>query len=140
MPIVASENLKQSTEHTAQNRTTPAPSPLPVPTLREEITLNNGRRIIPKNVKLENEQWRYKIDVDYPQIEGTKNPAILNLNRQMKDLVTKKYQWSLRPPTKKDVRHYVKWPGVFNSVDMEYDVVLATDEVLSIYLMAYHYG
>lgn len=136
-PTVASENTNQQGANT---QSTVTPTPLPSPTPREEMTFGNGLRIVPKNVKLENEQWRYKIDVDYPQIEVTNNPAILNLNRQIKELVTKKYRWPLDPPTRSDLRYYAKWPGVFNSVNMEYDVVLATDEVLSIYLIAYHYG
>jgi hypothetical protein len=84
-------------------------------------------------VKLKHEQWRYKIDVDYPQIEGTEDAAILRLNRQIKDLVRKKYNWPLNRPTNKDLHYYnTKWAGVYNSVDIEYDVQLATDELLSI--------
>lgn len=127
-----------NTNQSANTRNTP--TPLPSPTPQAEVTFGNGLRIVPKNMKLENEQWRYKIDVDYPQIEGTDYPAVSNLNRQIKELVTKKYRWALGRPTKEDLRYYAKWPGVFNSVDMEYDVVLATDRVLSIDLMAYHYG
>ncbi len=137
-PVVPSENSNMP--RASQSSAIPTPSPLPAPTLRQEITLENGLRISPKNVKLENERWRYKIDVDYPQIKGTKNLAILNLNRQIRDLVSKKYRWPLGQPTKKDLHNYAKWPGVFNSVDMDYDVVLARDEVLSVYLIAYHYG
>lgn len=64
----------------------------------------------------------------------------MKLNRRVKDLVTKQYEWPLIPPTKEDLRHYKKWPGVFNSVDLDYEVVLATDEFLSIYFQTFSYG
>lgn len=120
---------------------TPSPLPSVSPTPLEEAELGGGLRIVPKNVKLENDKWRYKVDVDYPQIEGTKNAAILKLNREMKDQVAKEYQWILEPPTKEDIRYYrEKWPEGFNSVDIDYDVVLADGDLLSIYLIGYHYG
>ena len=78
--------------------------------------------------------------MDYPQIEGTNNRPILNLNRQIKDLVTRTYRWPLSRPTKKDLLYYSKWPKVFNTVNLEYDIVLADDRLLSIYFMAYQYG
>jgi len=89
---------------------------------------------------MENQRRRYKIYVVYPHIEGSKSVGILKLNRRIKDLMTKQYQWPLIPPTKEDLRHYEKWPGVFNSVDLTYDVVLATDQLLSIYFEGYSYG
>lgn len=125
-----------------QNTTPQAVNPLPklTPTPEVEVALSNGLRIVPKSVKLVHERRRYKIDVTYPQIEGTKDPAILNLNRRIKNLVTKHYRWPLTPPTKQALRYYEKWPNVYNSVDVDYEIVLATDRILSIYLEIYSYG
>jgi hypothetical protein len=89
---------------------------------------------------MESRDWRYKIDVDYPEIEGTIDPAILSLNLEIKHLVTKTYSWPVKRPTKKDRVYYAKWPDVSNTVDIEYDVVLANDQFLSIYFIGYHYG
>jgi hypothetical protein len=89
---------------------------------------------------MENKDWHYRIDVDYPQIEGTNDRAIVALNRKMKDLVMKTYSWPLKRPSKKDLAYFAKWPDVPNSVDMEYEVVLATDGFLSIYFIGYQYG
>lgn len=89
---------------------------------------------------MENKDWRYRIDFEYPQIEGTNDRAVVALNRQIKDVVTKTYLWPVSRPTKEDLALYAKWPGVSNSVDMDYDVVLATDELLSIYFIGRHYG
>jgi len=126
--------------NTHPNETAATPSPSPSPTLREELALNNGLRITRQNVEMENRDWRYKIDVDYPEIEGSNDPAIRSLNLEIKRLVRKTYSWPLNRPTKKDLTYYAKWTDVYNSVDMEYDVVLANDELLSIYFVGYHYG
>jgi hypothetical protein len=64
----------------------------------------------------------------------------LNLNRRIRHLVTNQYAWPLIPPTKEDLRHFEKWPDVYNSVDMDYYVVSATDRFLSIYFDVYSYG
>lgn len=79
-PLPASANT--SVAQPTQNVATAAPSPSP----RKELTLKNGLRIITKNVKMENKDWRYRIDVEYPQLEGTNDRAIVALNRQIKTL------------------------------------------------------
>jgi hypothetical protein len=137
-----SVSQSSNTPNAAPSVETQKPSSLPTasPTPLEEVELGSGLRIVPKNVNLENDRWRYKVDVEYPQIEGAKNAAILSLNRAMKNEVTKEYQWLLEPPTKEDIRHYEKWPEVFNSVDIDYDIVLAENDLLSIYLSIYSYG
>ena len=117
---------------------TPSPEASPAP--RKEVSFADGLRIVPKNVNLENERWRYKIDVDYPQIEGSNDSSIRSLNMTIEKLVKKKYSWMLKSPTKKELGYYSKWPDVYNSVEIEYDVTLATDDLLSVYLTTYHYG
>jgi hypothetical protein len=128
----ASTSVAQPTQNVAT--ATPSPSP------RKELTLNNGLRVITKTVKMENKDWRYRIDVEYPQLEGTNDRTVVALNRQIKDLVTKTYSWPLGRPTKEDFAVFAKWPGISNSVILDYDVVLATDKLLSIYFIGYHYG
>ena len=135
---VSPKTVPQSSE--SKIRTSPTPSPVTTPTPVQEVTFGKGLKIVPRTVELKNEGHRYEINVVYPQIEGSKRSGILQLNRRIKGLVTKQYQWPLIPPTKEDLRHYEEWPGVFNSVDLDYDVVLATDELLSIYFEVYSYG
>jgi hypothetical protein len=44
-------------------------------------------------------------------------------------------------PTKTDLQYYrEKWPEVFNSVDVDYEIRSATDSLLSIYFNGYSYG
>jgi hypothetical protein len=133
---------RNATQHSRESKiqTPPTPSPVISRTPEHEVSFGKGLKIVPRTVELRNESRRYQIDIVYPQIEGSKSRGILNLNRRIKGLVTKQYQWPLIPPTKEDLRHYEKWPGVFNSVDLDYDVVLATDELLSIYFEVYSYG
>ena len=135
---VSQNEVQQSTERKTQTPQNPSPVITPTPEL--EIAFGKGLKIIPKTVELENQRRRYKIYLVYPHIEGSKSVGILKLNHRIKDLVTKQCQWPLIPPTKEDLRHYEKWPGVFNSVDLTYDVVLATDQLLSIYFEVYSYG
>lgn len=140
MPAVARNADRQSNKRPNQNSPSPVSSPMMFPTSDVELAFAGSLRVVPKSVRLENERRRYKIDVAYPQIEGTKDHGILKLNRRIKDLVTKHYEWPLIPPTKEDLHHYEKWPGVFNSVDLDYEVVLATHTLLSIYFEVYSYG
>jgi len=135
----ASRNAAQQTSQ-SKIPNPQTPSPVITPSPEQEVAFGKGLKIVPRTIELKNENRRYRIDVAYPQIEGSKSRGILKLNRRIKELVTKQYQWPLIPPTKEDRRHYEKWPGVFNSVDLDYDVVLATDELLSIYFEVYSYG
>lgn len=136
---VARNEVKQSNEAKNQNENVPTSSPAITPTPELNVSFGTGLRIVPKDIRLENQRLRYKIDVTYPQIEGTKNPRILNLNHRMKRLVSEQYLWPLNP-TKEDLRYYQKHPDIFNSVDLTYEVPLATDDLLSIYFEGYSYG
>lgn len=72
---------------------------------------------------------------------GTEDHDIRKLNQRIKQLAIKQYQWLLTP-SKKDLQYYRTGPHpeAFNSLDLHYTVVLATDAVLSIYFNAYSYG
>lgn len=134
---VVRNDIKQSNE--AKNRNENVPAPSITPTAELNVAFGRGLRIVPKDIKLENQRLRYKIDITYPQIEGTNNPRILNLNRRMKRLVSEQYRWPLNP-TKEDLRYYQKHPDIFNSIDLTYEVPFATDDLLSIYFEGYSYG
>jgi hypothetical protein len=86
------------------------------------------------------ERLRYDIDVRYPQIVGTDDLHIRTLNQHIKELASEQYQWPLSP-SKTDLRHYKqKHPEAFNSIQLDYEVVLVTDSLLSIYFIGYSYG
>jgi len=140
--VVATEiPTADAMQQSGELKTQPQQNPSPVITPTPDLEVAFGRlRVVPKTVEMENQRRRYQIDVVYPHVEGSKSAGILKLNRRIKDLVTRQYQWVLIPPSKEDVRRYEKWPGVSNSVELTYNVVLATDELLSIYFESYSYG
>jgi len=96
--------------------------------------------IVPHEVQLKSERLRYKINVRYPQIVGSEDLRIRQLNQRLKQIATKQYEWLLSP-SKSDLRHYrEKWPDVFNTVDIDYEVRSASNTLLSIYFVGYSYG
>ena len=135
--VTTLNTVPQSSESKIQNSQTPSPVTTPTPV--QEVTFGKGLKIVPRTVELKNESRRYEINVVYPQIEGSKRPGIRKLNRQIRELVTERYQWPLFP-SREDLRYYEKWPGFFNTVNLDYDVVLATNDLLSIYFEVYSYG
>lgn len=69
----AHNDVKQSNEAKNQNENAPASLPAVTPTPKLNIAFGKGLRIVPKDINLENQRLRYKIDVTYPQLEGQKN-------------------------------------------------------------------
>lgn len=109
--------------------------------LNPEVVFAGGSlRIVPADVNLKSERLRYEIAVTYPQIVGSKASHIRKLNQKIKQLVNKEYEGLLNP-TKADLRYYrEKWPEVFNSVYINYEIPAASDSFLSIYFNGYSYG
>jgi hypothetical protein len=113
--------------------------PAATPTPEAEVDLGNGLKIVPKEIELENDRFRYKIGLTYPQIEGSKDARISRLNREIKHLVSQ-YSWMLSP-TAKDLRYYQEMhPEAFNTFDSDYEVVLTSKRIVSIYIEIYSYG
>lgn len=136
---VARNDVGQANEAKSQKENSPSPSTAATPTPELNVAFGKGLRVTPKEIKLESRRLRYKIDVTYPQIEGSKSPQILNLNRRIKGLVEEQYGWALYP-SKEDAHVYAIHPDDFNTVELTYEVPLATDKLLSIYLDGYSYG
>lgn len=114
--------------------------PLPAATSDREVFGRGRLRIVPDEVQLKSERLRYEIDVRFPQIVGSEHLHIRKLNQHLKDLATEQHHWPLNP-SKTDLQYYrEKWPDVFNSVDLDYEIRLASDSLLSIYFVGYSYG
>jgi hypothetical protein len=96
----------------------------PTATPDREIAFAGGRlRIVSDEVHLKSERLRYEIDVSCPQIVGTEDLHVRKLNQRIKELATEQYQWPLNP-SKADLRYYRnKWPEVFNSVHLDYEMI-----------------
>jgi hypothetical protein len=112
------------------------------PGVEKEMILGGGRlRIVSEEVRLKSERLRYEIDVTYPQIIGSDERHIRRLNQHLEELATKAYAWPLHP-SKADLEYYRNGPfsEFFNRVDLDYEVSLASDTLLSIYFKGYSYG
>ena len=110
------------------------------PAETSEVVFANGRlRIVPKEVKLRSKRLHYEVELRYPKVAGSKEPHIDNLNRHIRELANESYS-SLQSPSKKDLAYYKRvWPEDFNTSELDYEIVLATDSLLSIYLNSYTY-
>ena len=136
---------KRTPDPPTVNVQTPSPTPTPTPAVPQhepihEAVFANGRlRVMPEEIKLKSTRLKYEIDVSYPQILGSDEPYIRRLNQRFKQLATEDYQWQLHP-TKKDLRQWENAPAPSNSMDLDYDVVLANDSLLSVSFTGYSYG
>lgn len=114
--------------------------PAPTPTPETVVSLEKGLSIVPKQITLEDQKLRYTVDLTYPEVQGSKDPRIRHLNREIRRHVSEPYYWMLSP-SPKDLRYYHKMhPEALNSVDSTYEVILATNEFVSIYIDIYSYG
>ena len=115
--------------------------PEPTETPEREIVFGQDRlRIVDEEIRLKSERLRYEIDVTFPQIVGSKKRHIRKLNQRIEQLVTEQYQWLLHP-SKEDLQYFQRnHPEVLNSFEVDYEVNLATDLVLSICFNGYEYG
>jgi hypothetical protein len=120
---------------------TPPSQSVTIEPSKTEIRLADGHsRIVADEVRLKSEQLRYKVELRYPQIVDSHDLHIKKLNQRIKRFAIDSYQWLLTP-SKKDLLHYKRtFPAAYNFVDLDYEVVLASDSYLSIYFKAFHYG
>lgn len=125
-------------QNTVAQGTSRPPAITPTPEL--EVNVGSRLRVVPKVLKMKNERRRYDLDVTYPQIEGSASSEISNLNKRIRGLLAEQYSWMLQKPSVSDLRTYNKFPGVLNSINTTYEVALATDDLLGIYVESYIYG
>lgn len=109
------------------------PAPVITPDLEpSEVVFGNERlRIVSEEEHLKSEPLCYDINVRYPQIVGSDPPHIRSLNQRIRRFVVNHYQWA-QNPSQADLRRYRTAPEHENLVDLDYQIVLATDSILSI--------
>ncbi len=117
-----------------------SPSPPPKAPASQSVFEVGRLKIVAGEVRLRSDRLRYEIDARYPQITSSKEPYIKKLNQRIKQLAVDHYQWMLKP-SKEDLRQYkTTFPDVFNSAQVDYEIVLVNDSFLSIYLNSFDYG
>ena len=112
---------------------TPTPTPTPEPeTAKQEAVFGKGRlTIVPEEMHFLSDRLHYNINVRYPQIVGSDDLHIRNLNWRMRRFAINHYQWALRP-SKAELQRFKSEPEPYNLVEVSYDIMLATDSILSI--------
>jgi len=121
--------------------TPPAPASTPEPSASEsEVVFGSGRlKIVADEVRLKSERLYYDIKVRYPQIAGSDKLYIKKLNQRIRRVALDRYQWMLNP-SKEDLLFYKTSPASFNEGYLDYEIVLATDSILSICFTSFDYG
>ena len=106
-----------------------------------EVVFGNGRlKTVQHEIRLRSDRLHYEIDVSYPEIVGANDSQIEKLNRHLRKLAIDQYQWPMNP-SKTDLRYYRdKHADDFNTIELDYEIRLATDSQLSIYFIGYSYG
>ena len=107
---------------------------------REYVFAQGRLKLVPEKVRLQSESLHYDIDVKYPQIVGEDNPNFEKVNQHIKALATEKYQWPLNLSKEEILADQEKHPGTFNSVNVDYEISIATDSFLSLFFVGYSYG
>jgi hypothetical protein len=106
----------------------------------EAIRFGDGLTIVTNEVKLKSERLRYNIDVRYPQIIGTDDVQIAQLNERIKNLTSREYERPLYP-TQAELHYFqMQQPSGFNLVNMDYEIGIATRSFLSIYFQFNNYS
>jgi len=107
----------------------------------DQYVFDNGRfMIVSEEVHLKSKRLRYDIDVRYPQVMGNSDSQVRDLNRRIKSLVKAEYEWPLNPSMKELNDYLENWPEVFNSVELDYEILAAHNSIVSFYLNEYSYG
>ena len=105
-----------------------------------EILFGGRLKIVPTLVQLKSESLRYDIEGQYPQFVGADERYVQQLNRRIQTQAIAHYQWALHPFNEDLIRYKRTHPEAFNSVDFDYEIVSATDSLISIYFNSYGYG
>jgi hypothetical protein len=121
--------------------TAPVPTAAVTPTPDLEVAFgSHGMKLVPDEVHLASDRRHYEINVSYPQVDGSDDVYVRRLNQRIKELVTANYRWPLTITDEELRRSLEMHPEPTNTVDIIYDVSLASDSMLSIYFAEYSYG
>ena len=113
----------------------------PVDQSDDQYVFDNGQFIIvSEEVHLKSKRLRYDIDVRYPQILGTSDSQVREVNRRIRSLVKAEYEWPLNPSKEELKDYFEKWPEVFNSVELDYEILAAHNSLVSFHLNEHSYG
>ena len=97
---------------------------------QEPIEFSGPVEIAGKQIKEKNKQLQYEIDVEYPQITGSTNPAAEKFNQQAKALVNEEVQSFRAAMTDLAEENIESTTG--SDLGIGYTVALANDDLISV--------
>lgn len=104
---------------------------------QEPIEFTGGVEIAGKQIKENNKKLQYEIEVEYPQITGSSNPAVEKFNQQAKAIVTDEVR-VFRSAMAEDANEEI--PTTTGSdLAIGYTVAIARDDLISIDFGVYGY-
>ena len=98
---------------------------------QEPIEFSGPVEIAGKQIKEKNKKPPYEIDVEYPQITGSANPAVAKFNQQAKALVNEEVR-SFRSAMADFADEEVEATTTGSDLGIGYTVALASDHLISI--------
>jgi hypothetical protein len=105
----------------------------------QHVEFSGGLKVVSREIKENNKQQHYRIDAEYPQIEGTDAAAVQAFNRMVSAMVTRKVkEWkggAGRAPGEEDLTP----DADDDSLDFNYNIRLATDDLISVEFNGYDY-
>ena len=115
----------------AGNWTTPAGGKQAAFSLHQEpIEFTGGAEIAGKQIKENNKKLQYEIEVEYPQITGSSNPAVEKFNQQAKAIVMDEVR-VFRSAMAEDADEEIQ-TTTGSDLGMGYTVAIARDDLISI--------
>ena len=105
---------------------------------QQMIELTNGAKLVNKTVKENNKEKRSEISSVYPELTGVNSPGAQGFNALVKNSVVKMndaFRKDVAEMTAEDVKNLPGGVGLSN--DVSYDVLLVTNDLISISIMDY---
>lgn len=110
------------------------------PSFTSTVKFNGGQRFTEKVFEETNAKYKYEINVVYPQLEPAKDARVVAFNRVVAASVRKEvdnFRGWFRGPQEKRTPSF---EDVYDSLDARYEVIYATDELVSIRFTTHSYG
>lgn len=96
------------------------------------IEFNNGLRVATKENKEEHKKPNYSVEVEYPELSGASNSNADKFNQEVRNVVAKETQEFKKGVTEAGTEDMPGNPDGGSGLQVTYDVMLATDGLMSI--------
>ncbi|HEY0005749.1 MAG TPA: DUF3298 domain-containing protein [Pyrinomonadaceae bacterium] len=108
----------------------------------QHVEFSNGLSVVSKEIKEENKKARYRLDVEYPQLQGAAGGSAEAFNHEVSSRITKEInEWKSGAGLEAGEED-LSYDAPEDSFDESYDVRLANNDLVSIifYVSVYEHG